>query len=101
MYHTAIDLFFYFKDASEIYYFCVQGRTYRSPAEGLMTKSELQPLAREQLQTELSSYVHVKTIEKRNEPNDIILYYVSGIRQLILLLLVECSQVSREASTED
>jgi len=54
-----------------------------------MTKSELQKLARQQLQTELNSYVHVKTIEKRNEPSDIILYYVSGIRQFIFLFLVE------------
>jgi len=66
-----------------------------------MTKSELQQLARQQLQTELNSYVQVKTIEKRNEPSDIILYYVSGIRQSIILFLVEFGQVSREASTED
>lgn len=66
-----------------------------------MTKHELQQLARQQLQTELNSYVQVKTIEKRNEPSDIILYYVSGIRQLIFLFFVEFSQVSREASTED
>jgi hypothetical protein len=61
-----------------------------------MTKSELQQLARQQLQTELNSYVQVKTIEKRNEPSDIILYYVSGIRQFIFLFLVEFSQVLRE-----
>jgi len=54
-----------------------------------MTKSELQQLARQQLQTELNSYVQVKTIEKRNEPSDIILFYVSGIRQFIVLFLVE------------
>jgi hypothetical protein len=48
-----------------------------------MTKSELQQLARQQLQTELNSYVQVKTIEKRDKPSDIILYYVSGIRQSI------------------
>jgi len=53
-----------------------------------MTKSELQQLARQQLQTELNSYVQVKTIEKRNEPNDIILYYVSGIRQFIFYSLL-------------
>lgn len=81
MYHTAIAVFCYLKDTFEIYILCVQGRTYRSPSEGLMTKSELQHLARQQLQTELNSYVQVKTIEKRNEPSDIILYYVSGIRQ--------------------
>jgi hypothetical protein len=52
-----------------------------------MTKSELQQLARQQLQTELNSYVQVKTIEKRNEPSDIILYYVSGIRQFIFFIL--------------
>lgn len=51
-----------------------------------MTKSELQQLARQQLQTELNSYVQVKTIEKRNEPSDIILYYVSHIRQSIFLI---------------
>lgn len=66
-----------------------------------MTKSELQQLAREQFRTELNSYVQVKTIEKRNEPSDMILYYVSGIRQLIFLFLIESSQVSGQASTED
>jgi len=51
-----------------------------------MTKSELQQLARQQLQTELNSYVQVKTIEKRDKPSDIILYYVSGIRQSIFFI---------------
>lgn len=86
MYHIAVTVFCYFKDTSEIYYLCLQGRTYRSPAEGLMTKSELQQLARQQLQTELNSYVQVKTIEKRDKPSDIILYYVSGIRQSIFFI---------------
>jgi hypothetical protein len=45
-----------------------------------MTVSELRQLAKEQLQIELNSYVQVKTIEKRTEPDDTILYYVSGIR---------------------
>jgi hypothetical protein len=66
-----------------------------------MTKSELQQLAREQFQMELMSYVQVKTIEKRTEPSDIILYYVRDIRQLISLFLVESSQVLGEASTEE
>ena len=66
-----------------------------------MTKSELQQLAREQFQMELTSYVQVKTIEKRTEPSDIILYYVRDIRQLIALFLVESGQVLGEASTEE
>jgi hypothetical protein len=49
-----------------------------------MTKSELHQLAKEQLHTELNSYVEVKTIEKRTEPNEVILYYVSSRRQLTL-----------------
>lgn len=44
-----------------------------------MSVSELHRLAKEQLQTELNSYIKVKTIEKRKETNDTILYYVSGI----------------------
>lgn len=90
-----------FEDTCVIYYLCVQGRAYHSPSEGLMTKSELQQLAREQFQMELMSYVQVKTIEKRTEPSDIILYYVRDIRQLISLFLVESSQVLGEASTEE
>jgi hypothetical protein len=56
-----------------------------------MTVSELRQLAKEQLQVELNSYVQVKTIEKRTEPNDTILYYVSGIRCLFIYF---CSWLS-------
>jgi hypothetical protein len=50
-----------------------------------MTKSNLQQLIKEQLQAELNSYVKVKTIETRTEPNETILYYVSGVMQLTYL----------------
>lgn len=75
----------YSKAIFNIPYVCVQGGTYRSPAEGLMTKSDLQQLIKEQLQAELNSYVKVKTIETRTEPNETILYYVSGVMQLTYL----------------
>jgi hypothetical protein len=60
-----------------------------------MTKSNLQQLIKEQLQAELNSYVKVKTIEKRIEPDETILHYVSGIMQLTYLLLIESSKVPR------
>ncbi|KAJ9581673.1 hypothetical protein L9F63_023149, partial [Diploptera punctata] len=50
-------------------------KTFRSPAEDLLGKSELQRLAKKQLDIELNNYIHVKTIEKRKEPNETILQY--------------------------
>ncbi|PSN42978.1 hypothetical protein C0J52_13214 [Blattella germanica] len=58
-----------------------EGNAFKSPAEGLMSKTELQQLAKEQLQTELNNYVHVKTIEKRSEPNETILYYREKLQE--------------------
>jgi hypothetical protein len=60
-----------------------------------MTKSDLQQFIKEQLQAELNSYVKVKTIENRTEPNETILYYVSGIMHLTYLFLIESGQVPR------
>lgn len=80
MYCTLENFFCCPEDIYKIDYVCVQGKECKSPAEGLMTVSELRQLAKEQLQIELNSYVQVKTIEKRTEPDDTILYYVSGIR---------------------
>ncbi|KAJ4450804.1 hypothetical protein ANN_02234 [Periplaneta americana] len=48
---------------------------YKSPAEGLVTRSELHQLVKEQLRVELNNYVEVKTIEKRSEPTETIHYY--------------------------
>jgi hypothetical protein len=60
-----------------------------------MTRSDLQQLIKEQLQSELNSYVKVKTIENRTEPSETILYYVSAVMQLTCLFLIELSQVPR------
>ncbi|XP_021914450.1 DNA-directed RNA polymerase, mitochondrial isoform X2 [Zootermopsis nevadensis] len=58
-----------------------KGKAYKSPAEGLLTASELRQLVKEQLQIELNSYVQVKTIEKRSEPVDTILYYRKKLQE--------------------
>lgn len=58
-----------------------KGRACNSPAEGLMTKADLQQLIKEQLQAELNSYVKVKTIENRTEPNETILYYRKKLQE--------------------
>lgn len=52
-----------------------EDKSFKSPAEDLLNKSELQKLVKEQLKIEISNYVNVKTIEKRTEPNETILYY--------------------------
>jgi hypothetical protein len=62
-----------------------------------MTKSDLQQFIKEQLQAELNSYVKVKTIENRTEPNETILYYVSGVMQLTHLFFYQVQPSAQES----
>nr|CAD7605425.1 unnamed protein product [Timema genevievae] len=49
--------------------------SFRSPGQGLLTREQLKDLTKEQLDMEVNSYVRVRTIEKRSEPNENILQY--------------------------
>nr|CAD7424015.1 unnamed protein product [Timema monikensis] len=49
--------------------------SFRSPGQGILTREQLKDLTKEQLDMEVNSYVRVKTIEKRSEPNENILQY--------------------------
>nr|CAD7399636.1 unnamed protein product [Timema cristinae] len=49
--------------------------SFRSPGQGILTREQLKDLTKKQLDMEVNSYVRVKTIEKRSEPNENILQY--------------------------
>nr|CAD7411656.1 unnamed protein product [Timema poppensis] len=49
--------------------------SFRSPGQGILTREQLKDLTKEQLDMEVKSYVRVRSIEKRSEPNENILQY--------------------------